>query len=238
MGLVVWVALGALAIRCERADVPAKHVTRLVAQAKFESRDPLRWRGRLRSDPVRLPWGHRIEVELEEVEIEGRAVPAEGGLRVSYFRNEKQPEEMPALRAGDHVEALVRARSPRNFQNPGMFDYRGFLARQGIHLTGSLRSVELLQRIEETPADVAHAGARARGWLLARLDALYAGKPDQAAVLRAMLLGDYNFIDRDLAVPFQKTAAYHVLVISGFQVAVLAAMVFWVGRRMRLGLAG
>ena len=238
IGLVLWVALGALAIRCERADVPAKHVTRLVAQGKFESRDPLRWRGRLRSDPVRLPWGYRIEVELDEVEIEGRAVPVEGGLRISYFRNEKYPEEMPALRAGDHVEALVRARPPRNFQNPGMFDYRGFLARQGIHLTGSLRSVELLRRVEETPADVAHAGARARGWLLGRLDALYAGKPDQAAVLRAMLLGDYNFIDRDLAVPFQKTAAYHVLVISGFQVAVLAAMVFWVGRRIRLGLAG
>jgi len=237
MGLAIWVALGALAVRLERSDVPANHVTRLIEQSALDGSEPLRWRGRLRSDPVRLPWGYRIEIELAEVEMEGRSVPVKGGLRVSYFQNERQPEKLPEMRAGDGVEALVRARPPRNFQNPGMFDYRGFLARQGIHLTGSLRSLELIRRVEVAPTDMANAGARARGWLLARLEAIYAEKPDEAAVLKAMLLGDYNFIDRDLAVPFQKTAVYHVLVISGFQVAVLAAMVFWVGRRLRLGLA-
>ncbi len=237
-GLAVWVVLGALAAKMEQLDVPASHATRLAESGALDGRDALRWQGRLRSDPVRLPWGYRIEIELAEVEMEGRGVPVEGGLRVSYFQDEKQREELPEMRAGDRVEALVRARRPRNFLNPGGFDYRGFLARQGIHLSGSLRSVELIRRLEAAPLDAGNAGARARGWLLARLHALYAGQPDEAAVLKAMLLGDYNFIDRDLAVPFQKTAAYHVLVISGFQVAVLAAIVFWVGRRLRLGAAG
>ena len=235
IGLAVWVVLGALAVGLERLDVPENHVTRLVERGVLNGQDALRWRGRLRSDPARLPWGYRIEIELAEVEVEGRPVAVKGGLRVSYFQNEKQPERLPEMRAGDRVEALVRARRPRNFQNPGMSDYRGFLARQGIHLTGSLRSLELLRWLEAVPTDFTNVGARVRGRLLARLEAIYADQPDEAAVLKAMLLGDYNFIDRDLAVPFQKTAAYHVLVISGFQVAVLAAMVFWVGRRLRLG---
>jgi Domain of unknown function (DUF4131) len=51
------------------------------------------------------------------------------------------------LRAGDRVEALVRARLSRNFLDPGAFDERGYLARQKIDLTGSLRSGELLQLI-------------------------------------------------------------------------------------------
>ena len=41
----------------------------------------LRWRGRLRSDPLELPWGTRYEIELDEVESSagrhaGRGRPA------------------------------------------------------------------------------------------------------------------------------------------------------------------
>ncbi|MBI1738580.1 MAG: DNA internalization-related competence protein ComEC/Rec2, partial [Acidobacteria bacterium] len=52
----------------------------------------------------------------------------------------------------------------------------------------------------------------------------------------AMLLGDYNFLDRDVSLSFQKTSVYHVLVVSGLHVAALAAFVWWVARRLRLSL--
>jgi len=233
-GLAAWVFLGALAARLEQLAQPANHVTNLVAKGRVETGEALRWRGRLREDPVRLPWGLRYEVDLEQVEVAGAAVPLTGGLRVSYFRNEQSPEPLPVLSAGDRVEALVRARRPRNFGNPGALDARAQLARQNIHLTGSLRSAELVRKIGDPPPTIAHRLARARGWLLDRLDAMFAGAPDRAAVLRAMLLGDRNFIDHERATAFQKTAAYHVLVIAGLHVAALAAFVLWAGRRLRL----
>jgi competence protein ComEC len=232
--LLAWLALGGLAAAIENRSMPAHHVARLVESGRLETTDALRWRGRLRSDPVQMPWGLRYEVELEDVELAGASLPVTGGLRVSYFRDPRRPEQEAAVRAGDRIEALLRARPPRNFQNPGAFDARAHLARIGIHLTGALRSAELLRRVDAPEPSPLHRMARLRGHFLQRLEAMFAGAPDHAAVLRAMLLGDYSFVDHELEALFQKTAVYHVLVISGMHVAALAASVFWLGRRLRI----
>jgi len=146
VGLLAWVFLGAAASRLEQTAKPAHHVTSLLTEARLDTSEPLRWRGRLRQDPVRLPWGLRYDVDLDEVEVAGKAVRVSGGFRASYFRSERasgsSQEALPVLRAGDRVEALLRARSPRNFGNPDAFDFRAYLARQDIHLTGSLRSAD------------------------------------------------------------------------------------------------
>lgn len=236
LALVAWAALGALAATLERGATPVNHVSRLVSSGRLDTSEPLRWRGRLRSDPVHLPWGFRSEIELDEVEAAGQSVKISGGLRLSYFRRENQDESIPTLRAGDPVEALVRARPPRSFLTPGALDAREHLARQGIHLTASLRSPELLTKLGGAPPTFMQRLARLRGHLLARVDALFAAAPDQAAVLRAMLLGDYSFLDRDVSLSFQSTSVYHVLVVSGLHVAALAAFIWWVARRLRLSL--
>jgi len=234
VALAGWCFLGGLAAKLDERAIPARHVTQLLLAGQLETSEPLRWRGRLRYDPLRLPWGLRFEVALEEVEIAGRAAEAEGGLRVNYFFTGRGDEAPPPLRAGDRVEALLQARPPRNFRNPGAFDARAHLARQGVHLTGSLRSLELLRKVDEPPPALAHRLAQLRGRLLETLDELFAASPGRAAVLRAMLLGDRNFIDHELAEAFQRTAVYHVLVVSGLHVAALAAFLFWTGRRLRL----
>jgi len=232
--LACWALLGAGAASLERRAIPPDHVTLLVAKESFPADTPLRWRGRLRSNPVPLGWGARAELELEEVELAGRPVRVEGGLRVNWYREEGSSENFPALRAGERVEVLARARRPRNFQNPGAFDFRNYLARHGIHLTASLRSVELLRKLDGPRPEFRHRTARIRGALLARLDSMFAASPQIAAVLRGMLLGDYSFIDHDVATAFQRTAVYHVLVISGMHLVALAAFVYWVARLFRL----
>jgi competence protein ComEC len=234
--LMAWTALGALAATLEREAVPVNHVSRLVASGRLDISEPLRWRGRLRSDPVVLPWGFRSEIDLDEVESAGQSIKLSGGMRLTYFRREGEDVSAPALRAGDRVEALARARAPRNFLTPGSFDSRAQLARQNIHLTASLRSLELLGKLDDAWPTLAHRFARVRGHLLARLGVLFRAAPDQAAVLRAMLLGDYNFLDRDVSQSFQSTSVYHVLVISGLHVAALAAFIWWLARRLRVSL--
>jgi len=57
--LVAWAALGGLAMTLERAAVPANHVTGLLAAGQLDLSEPLRWQGRLREDPMALPWGRR-----------------------------------------------------------------------------------------------------------------------------------------------------------------------------------
>jgi competence protein ComEC len=206
----------------------------MIAAGRIDTSVPLRWRGRLREDPTLLSWGRRYEIDLEQVESAGVPFRVSGGLRVNLYAGQNAESPQVGLRAGDRVEALVAARPPRNFLDPGAFNRRGFLARQKIDLTGTLRSGELLRLIDSPRPGLRHLLARARGNLLGRLDTLFAGRPERRAVLRAMILGDRNFIDSDIATTFQKTSAYHVLVVAGLHVGALAVFLFWLCRRLRL----
>jgi len=235
--LAAWTALGGLALGIEIAIVPANHITRMLAVNRIDLTEPLRWRGRLREDPLVMPWGRRYEIDIEQVESAGQIIPASGGLRANIYNNPKQPiESAETLRAGDRVEALVRARPPRNFLDPGAFDLHGYLARQKIDLIGSLRSGELLRLVDRPTPTPLQRLARMRGNLLARLDALFAGQSDSQAVLRAMLLGDRTFVDSETVTAFQKTAVYHVLVVAGLHVGALAVFFFWLGRKLRFSI--
>ncbi|HXN71119.1 MAG TPA: DNA internalization-related competence protein ComEC/Rec2 [Candidatus Acidoferrales bacterium] len=234
LALVAWIALGGFAIAVERAAVPANHISRLISSGAMDTTVPLRWRGRLREDPLRLPWGLRYEIDLESVEAEGVVLTTSGGLRVNFYSGPRATQPPQGLRAGDRVEALLKARPPRNYLDPGAFDVHGFLARQKIDVVGSLRSGELLQVIDRPSPTVQQRLARARGTLLARVDSLFADQPERAAVLRAMLLGDRSFVDSDVVLAFQKTAAYHVLVVAGLHVGALVVFLYWIGRRFRL----
>lgn len=69
--------------------------------------------------------------------------------------------------------------------------------------------------------------------MLDRIERQFAAAPEQAAVLRAMLVGDRMFVDSDLAADFQKTGAYHVLVVAGLHVGALCMFLYWVGRKLR-----
>jgi len=239
LALIAWMATGAVAVGVERDSLPANHLTRLVDASRLDLSEPLRWRGRLRDDPLALPWGQRYEIDLDQVEVAGAGLPVSGGLRLSLYGaadSESLRNAPQDLRAGDRVEALVKARVPRNFEDPGAFDQRNYLARQNIDLTGSLRSGELLQLVDRPVPNFRQRLARARGDLLERLNGLFPDNPERAAVLRAMLLGDRSFVDSQTVEAFQKTAAYHVLVVAGLHVGALVVFLFWLCRRLRLGI--
>lgn len=286
--LLAWSFLGGAAVQFVPLQVPAGHITRQIAAQQIDLKQPLRWRGRLRFDPLRLPWGLRYEVDLDEVQAAGVWRPVSGGLRIGYFFNDRDvrgaqpgtssdeagavsaPEssvdgatpdgaapsgaagaptgESPAgaaphiiLRAGDRVEALLRAGPARNFGDPGAFDYKTFLARQQIDVSGFLRSSSLLTRTAAPPPTFAQRLARMRGRLLNAVDATFAGDKShgtgRAAVARAMLLGDRSFLDSEQVEPFQDTGVYHVLVLAGLHVGILAALLVWAGRALRLPVA-
>jgi len=57
----------------------------------------------------------------------------------------------------------------------------------------------------------------------------------EAALIDAMIIGEEAFIDRDTRVDFQRSGTYHILVVSGMNVSILAFVVFWTLRRLRVG---
>ncbi|MGH9593408.1 MAG: ComEC/Rec2 family competence protein, partial [Bryobacteraceae bacterium] len=236
LGSLAWVLLGLAAAKLEAIDVPHNLISSLIESGKLDSAVPLRWRGRLRADPQRLPWGTRYEISLDQVGSSAGDTPVTGGLRLTLYRDEGQIVAPPAGRAGDRVEAFVHAVTIRNFGNPGNFDNRAFLGRQGIQLLATLRNPQLLAVLDDSHVTMWDRLARARGDLLASLDSLLGDRPQEAALARAMLLGDRSFVEQDRIDEFQRTGVYHVLVLAGLHVGALVFFFEWVGRRLRLSL--
>jgi competence protein ComEC len=137
------------------------------------------------------------------------------------------------LRAGQRVRLVAKLGVPNNYGNPGAFDYRHYLERQGIFVVGA-------GKIENVAVVDGNSFSRLERWRVSsrravvnRIHALWS--PEQAAVLDAMLIGDASNIGRDLRNDFQRSGTYHILVVSGFNVGILAFVVFWLLRRLPTG---
>jgi competence protein ComEC len=140
---------------------------------------------------------------------------------------------MATFHYGDRLRFSAKLKLPRNFRNPGAFDYRAYLADRNIAALGSAKA----ENVERLPG---FAGTRMgfwRSWLhrrvVAKVHELW--PPREAALIDAMVIGEEAFIDRDTRADFQRSGTYHVLVVSGMNVSILAFVVFWTLRRLWLG---
>jgi competence protein ComEC len=120
------------------------------------------------------------------------------------------------------------------FRDEGAFDRRAYLGQQGIDLVATLRAPELLELVKPARPGFAGWTSRARRALGDEISAMWATQPRVEGVLRAMLLGDRSFVERDEATDFQKTGAFHVLVVAGLHVGAFALGSFWIGRALRM----
>jgi competence protein ComEC len=234
--LCAWIFLGLLGACAAEQPRPANHILSLAAANRIDLRAPLRWHGTLREEPARLPWGIGYEIELTCVEYQNQRIPTLGGLRLS-FTPHPDDSAPPELHAGDAITVVAQAKQPQVFRDEGAFDRRAYLASQNIDLVAILRAPELLTRTAEARTSVSVAVARARHRLRDEVDMLFTNRPEVAGVLRAMLLGDRSFVDRDEAVDFQRTGVFHVLVVAGLHVGALAFFLYWLGRKLRLSRA-
>lgn len=183
-----------------------------------------------------------VNVEAEEIcTAAGKTAKAGSGIRLSIYGRTRDdsddpapaPSSMPVLFYGQRIRFSVKLRLPRNFRNPGAFDFQGYLADHGIAALGTTK----IDDVEVLPGFV---GANLFAWrsrmhrsVVAMVHELWPER--EAALLDAMLIGEQAFIDRDTRVDFQRAGTYHVLVVSGMNVTILAFVVFWTLRRLRVG---
>ena len=231
--LLTWLAIGVMAAGVSEQPRPADHVLSMIQNGRISLQTPLTWHARLRDEPSRLPWGWGYELELLRVDYRDAELPLRGGMRLS-FSPRPGDAPLPELHVGDEIAVVAQARRPQVFRDEGAFDRRAYLAQQGIDLLAALRAPDLLQRVAVARPSVGGLCARARRRLRDEVDSLFAGEPQVDGVLRAMLLGDRSFVDREESADFQKTGVFHVLVVAGLHVGALTVFLFWAGRKMRL----
>jgi competence protein ComEC len=146
--------------------------------------------------------------------------------RVSLAIGDEAP--LRPLHYGQRVEIEARIRPPRNFRNPGAFDYAGYLARQKIFWTASMSrgsSPKILSGRCGNALWGAIVNLRERS--IERLDRLYAGNEYATALMEAVLLGETSKLERVWTENFRRTGTFHALVISGAHVAVLVGVLLF-----------
>jgi competence protein ComEC len=235
--LFCWAFLGFVGACTAQQPRATDHVISLVEGGKLRLHTPLRWHGQLRDEPARLPWGYGYEINLAGVDYQDNFLPLRGGLRLSFSQQhdtEGRDLPPPDVRAGDAITVVAEARQPQVFRDEGAFDRRAFLATQNIDLVATLRAPELLERVAVARVTPSVLISRARRRLRDEVDVLFAAQPEVAGVLRAMLLGDRSFVDREESADFQKTGVFHVLVVAGLHVGAIAFLLFWLGRKLQM----
>ena len=142
----------------------------------------------------------------------------------------KDGEALPALRYGQKIELDARVRKPKNFGNPGAFDYAYYLARRDIYWTasGAAESVRIL------PGHCGSLFARQvtdlRAAMVARIDRMWGASGYQDGMMQAVLLGQTFQMQRVWTEDYRNTGTFHALVISGTHVAILAAFFLFILR--------
>ena len=181
-----------------------------------------------------------LDLETEEITSGADTINIRSGLRLGVYakqiKEEYQDENSRSMRIyryGERLRFPAKLRPPRNFRNPGAFDYQGYLAENGIVVLGSAKA----ESIEPLPGFVGSRiellRTRIHRSAIEKIHALW--PPAEAALIDAMVIGEAAFIDRDTRADFQRSGTYHILVVSGMNVSILAFVIFWVLKRIRLG---
>jgi competence protein ComEC len=180
----------------------------------------------------------KLEVETEQITRGDENFTVKAGLRINVYqqtpkvasRDDAAP--MPLFHYGERLRFPAKLTAPRNYRNPGAFDYRGYLSENGIVALASTKS----ENVEMLPGFV---GSRAELWrsrihrsIIAKVHALW--PPREATLMDAMVIGEDAFINRPTRADFQRSGTYHVLVVSGMNVSILALVTFWFLRRLRV----
>src|SRR5579875_108406 len=167
--------------------------------------------GRLAAAPVQR--GERSVLVLAVEAVDGKR--ASGLLRVGVGAG-RVPWGF-----GDRLRFAATLRRPRNFANPGSFDYVGHLARQKIRVTAFVRDVAAVERL---PGRAHGLRARLERWRARLGRRIAAAVPaPEAAVLQALVIGEEGGIPAELREAFRRAGVVHVLSVSGLHVGMVAA---------------
>jgi competence protein ComEC len=147
-------------------------------------------------------------------------LPASGALSVSFYG------PAPPLAAGDHVRITGEVRMLEPFRNPGT-EAPG-RSRRTPRYFATARATDL----EGLPPVPLPWWLRTRLWIHAVVGRHL--PPVSGALLEGLLIGERRQLPPTLLEDFRRAGVYHVLAISGFNVALVAGSAFFLFRLARL----
>lgn len=202
-------ALGGLRLAGSQAPSTPQSVQRL------NERGELTIEGLVSDDPRRTADGQRVTLAAERAWLGDHLVPASGLVLATL-------PSYPERHYGEQLRLTGRLTTPREAERPGQFDYRQYLARKRIF---SLMDAKSARLVAEGQGGALWSGLlalrdRARRVLLRELP------EPQASLAVGILLGLQSSIPSDVSADFSTTGTSHILVISGWNISIIAAALY------------
>jgi competence protein ComEC len=192
----------------------------------------------------------RVDLRVENMEVvtdaDDAQAPVQGGLRLAVRWTANQaPNPAPApFHCGERIRVVARPLLPETYHDPGAWSRQEFLLDQGITATATV-PVDHVERLGLTRGlylscrigalqHTSSARLLALPAAMRKLPAPLRLTEDDAIMLAAMVTGDRTYLSHPLRVGFERTGSFHMLVVSGFHLAIVAGCLFWMARRLRL----
>lgn len=193
---------------------------------------PLEIEGRLISDASLTDAGASLRLQVERVSAGGCLEPARGGVALTVLGT-LATDEIDRWRAGRLVRTSATLHRPAKYLDEGIPDLERLMARRGIALVGTIKSAALV-RIVENASPIDESASAIRVAVRRAINrAVGVHDPQSAAIAIAILIGDRGGLDPLAEQRLQEAGTYHVIAISGGNIAILAGLVLgvlWVVR--------
>ena len=251
---VLWLLLGAWCAEMQPQPAPAPGVAALsdgllrTIEGTVTDAESLRSETRQNVDePGGENLSQRIDLRVSSIEVvtddADEQTPVQGGVRltVRWPQGVSNPQPFPC---GERIRAVAQLLPPETYGDPGAWSRADYLLDRGVTATASV-NIERVERLGIAPdrlmgcriAAMQHAaGARllALPASMSRLPVALRLDRDDAIMLAAMTTGDRTYLTRSLRAGFERTGSFHMLVVSGLHLAIVAACLLWIARCLHL----
>ncbi len=148
---------------------------------------------------------------------------ASGGVMLTVLGT-MATSRLPEWRAGRRIRTPADLRRPARYLNPGVVDQERALARRGVRLVGIVKSAALIDVLARGSA-VQESAATVRAYARHAIRVAVADRSSRAAaIVTAIVIGDRTGLDDGVERRLQEAGTYHVIAISGGNIAILAGL--------------
>jgi competence protein ComEC len=239
LSLGAWFLVGALLIQVrDQPELVQRNANRLSALADGRSIILIAHLIREGYAPDAYPGANResMDVETEEIASAGESWVVRAGIRLTIHENRMSQSPVTTTAAplsyGTRMQIQAKLHPARNYRNPGAFDYEGYLRQNGIRLLGSAEAADIQRLPGFSGSRIELWRTRVHASIVAKIHELWPA--EQASLMDAMVLGEESFLRNATRTEYQRSGTYHVLVVSGMNLSILAFAIFWTLRQFRV----
>jgi len=207
--LPTFILAGAVAINYQSLTLPDNHLSRLLSDEKVSIEGIIYKPTEILENKTRL--------YIYVAKISNRVTS--GKVKITLYRDTTYANYKDRVRIRG-----VKLHIPRNFKNPGGFDYKRYMEDHGIYVIGSISKGNQIEVLDKDKGGILSYIYKSKERMLLFLEKN--APPEESSILKTMVFGERSAITKEVRNIFSSTGIAHLLAVSGLHVGFVAFAAF------------